>query len=276
MRSFVLCFTILLLFAMPSSAVAQASCDDFASQGRAQFALDTLPKLTQDTLDPDGDGIACESLPPGSATGGSAGSNTQATKPPSSTDTEITDQEQAYFDALVDDTDQFAEVADEVGQLFTEAGQDPTLILDEDWMIDLASQLVQWQVIGEDAQVLDPSPRQQPIHALWLEINRLTTLAVDDIVQGIDFVDPAAFDSASARIVYATLLTDDLTNATLAFLDDPNTPITPENPIAPVLDCEPFPNYETAQLYLAANPEEQVTIDPDFDGLACEVFFEME
>ncbi len=28
--------------------------------------------------------------------------------------------------------------------------------------------------------------------------------------------------------------------------------------------------------YLAANPEEQVTIDPDFDGLACEVFFEME
>jgi hypothetical protein len=32
----------------------------------------------------------------------------------------------------------------------------------------------------------------------------------------------------------------------------------------------------TAQLYLAANPEGQVTIDPDFDGLACEVFFEMD
>lgn len=32
----------------------------------------------------------------------------------------------------------------------------------------------------------------------------------------------------------------------------------------------------TAPLYYAANPEEQVTIDPDLDGIACEVFFEME
>lgn len=279
MRRLLLVPLFLLFFAMPSSVAAQASCDDFESQAQAQLRLDILPTLNQDALDPDGDGVACEDLPSSSGAGNQTESPVQVTKPQDeeqSASTELTDQEEAYFDALLEDTEQFADVSSEVGQLFTEAGQDSTLIFDEGWMIALASQLVQWQIIGQEAQMLDPSPRQQHIHDLWLEINRLTTLAVDDIIQGIDFIDPSAFELSTARIVYATLLTDDLTDAILSFQEDPNTPIAPENPIAPVTDCDTFPSYEVAQQYYAANPEEQMTIDPDLDGVACEVFFEME
>lgn len=58
--------------------------------------------------------------------------------------------------------------------------------------------------------------------------------------------------------------------------DDPKTPVEPEHVIAPVSECDEFSDYDDAQLYYAANSEEQRTIDPDFDGLACEVFFEEE
>ncbi len=46
--------------------------------------------------------------------------------------------------------------------------------------------------------------------------------------------------------------------------------------VGPVADCTPFADYDQAQTYYAENPEEQPTIDPDFDGLACEVYFGVE
>ena len=38
-------------------------------------------------------------------------------------------------------------------------------------------------------------------------------------------------------------------------------------------DCEAFDDFDAAQDYYGANPEEQATNDPDLDGLACEVHF---
>lgn len=263
------------------SAQADRNCADFGSQAHAQISLDIGNVNNVDDIDPDGDEIACEiyDYRTGAYIEPPAPGNTPAQ--PASEDQqlgtdEITNQEQAYFDALGDDTELSGQVAMEVGALFTEAGQDPTLIFDQEWIIDLVAQLVQWEFIAEDAEDLEPSSRQQHIHDLWLEINRLILLAVDDIIFGVDNIDPATLEAGTDRIIYASLLTDDLTAAILAFADDPNTPVEPVNPIAPVLDCEPFPDYETAQLYYAANPDEQLTIDPDLDGFACEVFFDRE
>lgn len=41
----------------------------------------------------------------------------------------------------------------------------------------------------------------------------------------------------------------------------------------PVKNCMPFATYEEAQAYYADHPEAQPNIDPDVDGLACEVRF---
>ena len=46
-----------------------------------------------------------------------------------------------------------------------------------------------------------------------------------------------------------------------------------EMPLGPVADCTPFASFEEAQVYYAAHPDMQPVIDPDWDGLACEVYF---
>jgi hypothetical protein len=215
-------------------------------------------------LDPDGDGVACESLP------GSSGTQSQQANTAS---TDLTDQEETYFDELQDQVESYGDTSEEFANLFGQAGEDPTLFVDESWLIQVAGELVSWQTIAADAQTLDPSSRQQPIHDIWLEINRMNLLVVDDISYGIDNLDPDAINRSTARILYITLLIDDITDVTVEFIENPNAPIEPEQVIGPVPDCEPFSDYDQAQVYYGAHPEEQPVIDPDFDGLACEVFF---
>ncbi len=130
------------------------------------------------------------------------------------------------------------------------------------------------QQVAEDARALDPSDRQGHIQELWLAVNDLTETAVDEYIVGIDSLDPESLEMGAARYVYAGLLVGDLIAARDAFNEDPNDPVEPEHVIGPVEECNEFDDYDVAQDYYAAHPEEQETIDPDFDGLACEVFFE--
>lgn len=263
---------VMALFLPVGGVSAQATCDSYASPGQAQLIFD-ITKAAE--LDPNGNGIACESsevgqavpLPPQNA----APSEPDTANEPASAD--VTDEELEYIESLSDDLELSADVSGEVGALFSEAGQDPTLIFDQDWIINLASQLALWQIIAEDAQELEPSDRQLHIQTLWLEINSLILLAIGDITFGIDNIDPTSLERGGARIVYATLLIDDLSAAIVAFGEDPNTPAVPTNAIWPVSACDEFPDFELAQLYYAAYPKEQATIDPDVDGFACEVFF---
>lgn len=75
MISFVVMLSVAFAFTAPVSAqVDRASCGHFDTQDDAHAALDENPELAT-TLDNDGDGIACETLPKGtgdetSTTGG--------------------------------------------------------------------------------------------------------------------------------------------------------------------------------------------------------------
>ena len=263
--------TVMCLFFMvvPATAQSTATCDSFSNQAAAQLALSDE---NADELDPDGDRLACESLPESNSPF-DTNQDEEDSNDEDSVSAVLTDQEQEYFDALVQDTEQIGEAGGEIGTLFQDAADDPTVIFDEEWSFDLAAQFFIWQQVGVEAQTLDPSLRQQHIHDLWLEINRLTTLAVDDYIIFIDEIDAEAAARASARVNYAAMLTDDLTAAVEAFEQNPDAPIEPAGIIAPVADCEAFDTYEEAQEYYPAHPEEQATIDPDFDGFACEVHF---
>lgn len=272
MRSRITVATTIFIFLSVSTigtASAQATCDSFATQTAAQLMFD----ITQsDELDPDGDGIACEELEGDAA----PRSGEQDVIASGDGPDEPTDQEEEYLNNLDDDMNTVIDVSGELADLFSEAGNDVMLFLDQEWVIDVAAQFVELQQVGIDAASLDPSARQQGIHDVWLEINRLMTLAVDDYIFGIDNLDPASIEQGTARFLWAATLTEDLNGAISAFEDDPNTMFEPAYPLYPLETCDPFQDYETAQLYYGANPEEQPTLDPDFDGLACEVFFEME
>lgn len=266
---------LVLVLSIISGTASQSlvACDSYDFQEAAQFILNDA---NADALDPDGDGVACEDLPSRSdqSQAPSDTENTQqAPTNESATSSELTAQEETYFSELLEDSETFATSFMDAGELFGEAGVDPTLLLDQDWNIDVAVQFATLQQVGIDAETLDPSPRQQHIHDLWLETNRLTGLAITDITQGVDNLDPNAINTGSNRLVYASNLVDDMTVAITAFNSNPNVPAEPTYVIGPVADCEPFDTFADAQEYYDAHPEEQATIDPNFDGRACEVFF---
>lgn len=184
-----------------------------------------------------------------------------------------TRQELDYFDALQDELDTTIGASEELSALFGEAGRDPTVIFDDTWKLEMVVQLVTLQMLEENAATMSPSPRQQHIHDLWLEITALTTRYVDDVIVGLDNIDPGRLEQGTNRIVYASLLVQDLTRAIELFGENPNAAFTPEYPAGAVQGCEPFADFETAQQYYAAYPEMQQVIDPNWDGRACEVHF---
>lgn len=266
-------FVLLSLGISPATS-AQLTCDSFNNQALAQVMLN---ESTADALDPDGDGIACESLPEaGNRAASGQQSNPTSVSAPNGADDDPTDQEEAYLDALNEQTETVGDVSSDLSTLFTDAGTDPTLFLDQRWIIDVAAQFATLQLLEDEAQALQPSERQQGIHDVWIEITRLLTLAVDDYTFGIDNLEPASLEQGTGRFVWATTLTEDLEGALEAFDDNPNIAFEPTYPLFPVETCDQFSDFNVAQEYYAANPEDQVTVDPDLDGLACEVFFEEE
>ena len=226
-----------------------------------------LPESATD-ISSAGESDSAQSFPPTSAPQNTASQSTQ----PSQT-SQVTVEELAYFEVLRADMERVTGPTAEFGALFTAAGNDPTLLFDGTWQIQVAALLVEWQQFDSDAQQMTPSARQLHIHDLWLAITELMRLSGDDIVLGVDNLDPDSLNRGSARITYATLLIEDLTAAIELFAEDPDASYTPIHAMSPVANCEPFPNYEEAQQYYAAHPWEQPTIDPDVDGLACEVYF---
>lgn len=220
--------------------------------------------------------VAIGNNPSGNTAASGQQSNPTSVPAPNGADDEPTDQEDAYIDALNDQVDTVSEASRELSVLFSDAGIDPTLFLDQRWIIDVAAQFVTVQQLEVEAQLLQPSERQQGIHDVWIEITRLLTLAVDDFTFGIDNLEPASIEQGTERFVWATTLTEDLQDALTAFDDNPNIAFEPTYPLFSVETCDQFSDFNVAQEYYAANPEDQLTIDPDLDGLACEVFFEEE
>ena len=298
-----LCLLFIVPIVSQGAAQTAVTCDQFTSQAAAQIVLNDQ---NAPQLDPDGDGTACNArlpivlLPPETLQGepgaqaspGPAPStpvsisftlltptptgDTEATPASSSTGDQLTMQEEQYFAALLQDLIALDDASKQVAELFIDAGQDASLLEDPEWRQRTDEQFDRLARVGVDAESLEPSTRQRAIHDLWLEVNRLVTLAVADFREGLGNRDAARITTGSARYTYSSLLADDLGNAIKAFGEDPDQPPELDHVVAPVTECDVFSDYDEAQLYYAANPEEQETIDPDFDGLACEVFFEQE
>ena len=298
-----LCLLIIVPIVGQGAAQTSVTCDQFTSQAAAQIVLNDE---NAKQLDPDGDGKACNArlplvlLPPEALEGGadvtaSPGpasstpvsisftlltptptSDAQATPSLSNSSDQLTTVEEQYFAALLQDLIALDDASKQVAELFIDAGQDASLLEDPEWLQRTDEQFDRLAQVGVDAETLEPSTRQQDIHDLWLEVNRLVTLAVEDFREGLANRDAARITTGSARYTYSSLLADDLGNAIKAFGEDPDQPPELDHVVAPVTECDVFSDYDEAQLYYAANPEEQETIDPDFDGLACEVFFEQE
>ncbi len=274
--------TIFLLVCAPAfmataAAASTKTCSDFSSQADATSYLNALRALDTglaDELDPDGDGQACEDLP--------KGGGTTPTKEPArtssgttSSSTKLTGQEQTFLNNLQSQTVVVGKASDTLQKQFTLVGEDPTVILNQSWILKTAGALAMYQAVNTDAHALNPSVRQQHLYITWTDATTLISSAADDFARGIDNIDADSLVAGTAKIAQATALANGLAEDLKAFNNDPNIVSNQAMAVSgPVSECSAFPDYNVAQVYLVLNPDEQSTIDPNGDGRACEIFFD--
>lgn len=265
---------------MPTaSAASTKTCSDFPTQESATSYLNAMRALDSGLahqLDPDGDGKACESLP--TADGNPAPKEpARASSETSSSSTKLTNQEETFLTELQSQTNDFVDATTVMSEQFTAMGNDPTLILNQSWIIKTAGAFVKLQQVADDAKTLKPSPRQQHLYITWVEATELVSSATDDYTQGIDNVDANAIRLGTAKITQASTLVNGLVDDLTAFKKNPNIVASKASMITgPVSDCSAFSDYNVAQVYLALNPTEAATLDPNGDGRACEIFFDRD
>lgn len=272
-------FMLVFVPAFVSTALATSTktCSDFSTQEDATSYLNALRALDTglaDELDPDGDGQACESLPEGSGnTPAKEPARTSSETPSSST--KLTTQEQTFLSDLQSETSVIVDASDTLKEQFTLASEDATVILDQSWIIKTAGALAMMQAVDTDAHALKPSARQQHLYITWTDATSLISTAADDFARGFDNIDADLIVAGTTKIQQATQLTNGLGDDLKAFKDDPNVVSDQAKAVlSPVSECSAFSDYNVAQVYLALNPDEQSTIDPNGDGRACEIFFD--
>ena len=262
-------FTSTLTF---SSAAASVNCSNFSTHEEAQAYFEQHGGSSSNNvegLDTDGDGVICESIP--------AAKNDNVAAVAQSSSNKLTTQEQTFMKAVASESSDIGDATSDMSDLFTKLGNDPTLIVDQSWTIKVAGVFVKFQNINDEARALKPSPRQQHLYVAWTEVTGLIVAATDDYTRGIDNVDVDSIYAGTAKITHATELSNQLTKDTLAFNKNPDVVANQAMAInGPVTDCSAFADYNVAQVYLALNPAESVTIDPNVDGRACEIFFERD
>jgi hypothetical protein len=83
----------------------------------------------------------------------------------------------------------------------TEAGTDPLLIFNDDWLIKTGVYLAGLTLAGESLRELDPPERFHEVHEDMLEAAGYFDLVVKYYAEGVDEVDPDKLNLASTNML---------------------------------------------------------------------------
>jgi hypothetical protein len=136
--------------------------------------------------------------------------------------------EQDYVAALGPVLTEMGASLDRAGPLFA----DPRFTA-QDWIIDLAVELVTWQQAYEDAAALSPPPSLEEIHTITLEALRLHSVAADQIITGIDTGNADLLSQAGGNVEQGGVLVNQANQLFNEFRRAPG--VTAAGQSAPVL-----------------------------------------
>lgn len=91
-----------------------------------------------------------------------------------------------------------------LGDAFTRAGRDATLLLNDAWKIEVALAVAVLQVNYEDARKLNPPANLRKFHNLMVEGLSYCDLAGDQLLKGVDNVDADALEDGVGLIQLCT------------------------------------------------------------------------
>ncbi|GBD22669.1 hypothetical protein HRbin29_00308 [bacterium HR29] len=112
--------------------------------------------------------------------------------------------EAAYRAALLRELPPISDALTELGRLMSEAGEQPTRILQSDWRFNVAAQLAVIQVGADRIRGLTPPPRFADAHADLAAAMDLLDEASTELARGIDTLDAARITRAADLLRQAT------------------------------------------------------------------------
>ena len=151
LRSILLILVFVMSPASLATAQADVDCADFSTQQEAQSALSDQ---NVDSLDPDGDGVACESLPEGAPVQGNSQRSMASAQP-----AELSTEEAMYVGRATAWTTMSSESLSTVSALSANP-QFGVLT----WENDVLAETGLWSALNEDVQRADVPDRFQETH----------------------------------------------------------------------------------------------------------------
>ena len=113
-----------------------------------------------------------------------------------------------YFLALSTIEHGVATAFADLGETFIAAGEQPLLIFDDDWRLDVAITLSTINLAAGQIRDLTPPPGLELLHALQLQIADQLEIVTSSSIQGIDDIDAALLDEATAAIARTNTLVE--------------------------------------------------------------------
>ena len=136
----------------------------------------------------------------------SASSESTTAASPAATPTCPTLAQATYFLALAEIQSGVDTAFADLGETFALAGNEPLLIFDDDWRLNVAITLTTMNIAAEQIRTLNPPPGLDDLHALQLQIADQLQIVTSSSVQGIDEVDAALLDEATTAIARTNTL----------------------------------------------------------------------
>lgn len=135
------------------------------------------------------------------------------TNTPVPTEPQESEQEESdYALTLLDIMERYAVHTTNMAMLFSEAGEDPLLILDAGWIEDFATEDANLRILNDEVRNLNPPSRFEAVHNDLLKAANDIDTALDYLERGIDEIDPDALNTGADYLLRAGDHIDDATS----------------------------------------------------------------
>lgn len=124
---------------------------------------------------------------------------------------ELTAEEQVYRDSVLEISDSYSQALTLFSEQMLAAGEDVTLLANEDWIIRTATALALLSVAGEEVRELEPSQRFGVLNDYLLEAAGHFDQVVILLPEGIDELDAEKMNQASEEMLLGQLAIENAT-----------------------------------------------------------------
>jgi hypothetical protein len=132
----------------------------------------------------------------------------EPSKTPSSTNTpeptstpEFTSAEETYKADVVEITAQYADAFTDFSELATAAGEDSSLLADDDWKLEMVVVLVTMRSLNEEVRALDPPGRFADVHDDLLDAVEHYDQFITLFTTGVDTLDVEKINQAGEELL---------------------------------------------------------------------------